>query len=198
MKILIDNCHGRETPGKRSPDGTLREYAWHRLIAGQIVSRLVAQGLDAQLLVPEEEDISLEERCSRVNNIYRQFGKENVILISIHANAAGRGDRWYDATGWCAYTCRGNTKADALATCLYDTARDYLPGQRLRTDHTDGDPDLEKDFFILRHTLVPSVLVENFFMDSRTDYRFLMSPEGQEAIINLHIDGILRYLASIS
>lgn len=27
MKILIDNGHGRETPGKRSPDGRLLEYA---------------------------------------------------------------------------------------------------------------------------------------------------------------------------
>ena len=76
MKILIDNGHGRETPGKRSPDGTLREYAWNRLIAGQIVNRLVTQGHDAQLLVPEEEDISLKERCRRVNTICRQFGKK--------------------------------------------------------------------------------------------------------------------------
>ena len=29
-KILIDNGHGVETPGKRSPDGILREYAWNR------------------------------------------------------------------------------------------------------------------------------------------------------------------------
>ena len=27
MKILIENGHGIETPGKRSPDGVLREYA---------------------------------------------------------------------------------------------------------------------------------------------------------------------------
>jgi N-acetylmuramoyl-L-alanine amidase len=27
MKILIDNGHGIDTPGKRSPDGVLREYA---------------------------------------------------------------------------------------------------------------------------------------------------------------------------
>ena len=26
-KILIDNGHGIDTPGKRSPDGVLREYA---------------------------------------------------------------------------------------------------------------------------------------------------------------------------
>lgn len=29
MKILIDNGHGENTPGKRSPDGKLREYLMH-------------------------------------------------------------------------------------------------------------------------------------------------------------------------
>ena len=36
MKILLDNGHGIDTPGKRSPDGLLREYAWNRLIASRI------------------------------------------------------------------------------------------------------------------------------------------------------------------
>ena len=30
MKILIDNGHGENTPGKRSPDGKLREYLYAR------------------------------------------------------------------------------------------------------------------------------------------------------------------------
>ena len=196
MKILIDNGHGVDTPGKRSPDGKLREYAWNRLIAGRIVAALTDLGHDAQLLVPEQEDISLSERCRRVNAICQAFGTRNVILISIHANAAGRGDRWYEATGWCAYTTRGDTRADALATSLYEAAKFHLPGQRLLTDYTDGDPDLEADFYILRHTLPPAVLVENFFMDSRRDYKFLLSADGQQAIVNLHVDGICRYLAS--
>ncbi len=196
MKILIDNGHGVDTPGKRSPDGKLREYAWNRLIAGRIVAALTDLGHDAQLLVPEQEDISLSERCRRVNAICQVLGTRNVILISIHANAAGRGDRWYDATGWCAYTTRGDTRADALATSLYEAATFHLPGQRLRTDYTDGDPDLEADFYILRHTLPPAVLVENFFMDSRRDHKFLLSADGQQAIVNLHVDGICRYLAT--
>ena len=168
-KILIDNGHGVETPGKRSPDGVLREYAWNRLIAGRVVSALTDLGHDAALLVPEPQDIPLPERCRRVNEWCRQLGKDNIILISIHANAAGKGDRWYDATGWCAYTTRGDTRADALATCLYEAAKLHLPGQRIRTDYTDGDPDLEADFYILRRTLPPAVLVENFFIDNRPD-----------------------------
>ena len=196
MKILIDNGHGVDTPGKRSPDEKLREYAWNRQIAGRIVAALIDLGHDAQLLVPEQEDISLSERCRRVNAICQALGTRNVILISIHANAAGRGDRWYDATGWCAYTTRGDTRADALATSLYEAAKFHLPGQRLRTDYTDGDPDLEADFYILRHSLPPAVLVENFFMDSRRDYELLLSADGQQAIVNLHVDGICRYLST--
>ena len=108
MKILIDNGHGNDTKGKRSPDGRLLEYRENRIIARGIV--------DASLLVPEETDISLPERCRRVNEWCRQLGKNNVLLISIHCNAAGRGDRWLSARGWCAYTTRGATRADALAS----------------------------------------------------------------------------------
>ena len=38
MKILIDNGHGCNTPGKRSPDGRFREYAWAREIARAVVA----------------------------------------------------------------------------------------------------------------------------------------------------------------
>lgn len=69
MKILVDNGHGIETPGKRSPDGVLREYAWNRLIAARIVSALTDLGHDSQLLVPELTDVPLPERCRRVNEI---------------------------------------------------------------------------------------------------------------------------------
>ena len=194
MKILIDNGHGVDTKGKRSPDGCLLEYAQNRLLAGRIVTALQARGLDASLLVPEETDIPLPERCRRVNAWCRQLGKDNVIVISIHANAAGRGDRWYDATGWCAYTSRGNTRADALATALYNAAQAHLPGKRLRTDYTDGDPDQEAAFYLLRHTICPAVLTENLFMDNHEDCDFLLSKEGQQSLVDLHIDGIISYL----
>ncbi len=161
-----------------------------------IVSALTARGLDASLLVPEETDISLPERY-RVNEWCRQLGKDNVLLISIHCNAAGRGDRRLFARGWCAYTTRGDTRADALATSLYTAAQAHLPGHRLCTDYTDADPALEKDFYLLRHTSCPAVLTENLFMDNHEDCDFLLSPEGQQALVDLHVDGITAYLSTL-
>ena len=195
MKILLDNGHGFDTPGKRSPDGHFREYAYNRYLAFLIRERLLALGLDAQLVVPEREDISLKERCRRVNAICRQLGNDQVILLSIHVNAAGNGQNWLDARGWSCFTTRGKTNADALATCLYEAAKNHLPGMKIRTDFSDGDPDIEKDFYIIRHTSCPAVLTENLFMDNREDVAFLESEEGARAIVNLHVDGILQYLS---
>ena len=69
MKILIDNGHGVDTSGKRSPDGTLKEYAYTREIAKRVVEALNREGYDAERIVTEENDISLRERCARVNTI---------------------------------------------------------------------------------------------------------------------------------
>ena len=98
MKILIANGHGLETPGKRSPDGRFREYAWTREIARRLVQELVQIGYDANLLVPEDADIPLRVRAMRTNTECVRYGQRNVLLISIHVNAAGLGDRWYDAS----------------------------------------------------------------------------------------------------
>ena len=64
MKILIDNGHGVNTPGKRSPDGRFREYAWAREIARAIVADCKDLGYDAELLVPEEYDVCLSGRTA--------------------------------------------------------------------------------------------------------------------------------------
>lgn len=49
MKVLIDNGHGAETPGKRSPNGRLRECAYTRQIAIRIASKLHQAGIDGSV-----------------------------------------------------------------------------------------------------------------------------------------------------
>ena len=194
MKIFIDNGHGLMTAGKRSPDGQFREPFYNREIARRVVSDLRDRGLDAELLVPEDDDISLAERVRRVNTACFLLGKQNVILISIHVNAAGNGSKWLNATGWSVYTCKGQTASDMLAECLCQAAIKNFPGRRIRTDMSDGDMDWEEGFYILRKSLCVAVLTENFFMDSRDDLEYLQSKTGKQAIIDTHVEGIIEYL----
>lgn len=212
MKILIDNGHGEDTAGKRSPDGNFREYRWARETATRIVADLRAKGYDAERIVPEARDISLGERCRRVNSICQRLGAGNVILVSIHCNAAGADGNWKTAGGWCAYTSPGQTKADALATCLYEAAAVELAGyiqqfpiskslgkydskQRpIRTDYSDGDPDYEARLYILVNTRCPAVLTESLFQDNKADVDFLNSENGKKCLTALHVNGIINYL----
>lgn len=206
MTILIDPGHGNNTAGKRSPDGSFLEYSFNREIAHRLCCAInslpslnsltspTSLSLSALVIVPELEDIPLRKRCNRVNEICRTIGTENVLLISIHANAAGNGSQWCKTTGWSCYTSPGNTKADALADALYAAARKSFPTRRIRTDYSDGDADWEENFFVLKHTLCPAVLTENFFYDSHEDLAYLTSEEGKKAIVQCHIDGILSFL----
>lgn len=195
MKVLIENGHGINTPGKCSPDKRIREYKYTREIAREVVRRLKAQGYDSQLIVPEDADISLGERCSRVNAWCDRLGSKNVCLVSIHLNAAGCG-QWMSARGWEAWTSKGQTQGDKLADCLYDAAKKYLPqGTKIRTDMSDGDKDKESNFTILYRSKCPACLTENLFQDNKEDVEYLLSGAGREAIINLHIEGIKNYVS---
>ena len=207
MKILIDNGHGIQTKGKRSPDGKFLEYAYTREIARQVVTELKNKGYDAELLVPEEDDIPLSERVRRVNEICLTYepscpaptGHPDVILISLHLNAAGDGTKWMNATGWSCYTCKGQTESDRLADCLYKAAEQILKNQVIRTDYArDGDPDWEENFYILRHSLCPAVLVEQFFMDNKKDLAYLISDEGKRNIIDVIVGGVGIFKSELS
>ena len=194
MKILIDNGHGENTKGKRSPDGLFREYLYAREIADNVVTQLNSRGYDAVRIVKEFSDVVLSERTRRVNEICARYGASNVILVSIHCNAAGNGSEWMNATGFGVYTSKGKTKADILADCIYESAEENLSGQRIRKDFSDGDPDWEENFYILQKTKCPAVLVENFFMDNKKDVAFLTSTAGKAAIVKTHVDGIIKYI----
>lgn len=195
MKVLIDNGHGVDTAGKRSPDGSLREYKYAREIAEKVVSELKKRGFDAERIVTEENDISLSERCRRVNSICDRIGTKNVILVSIHCNAAGNGSQWMNARGWEAWTSVGQTAADKLADYLYKAAEET--DFKIRKDTTDGDPDKEGHLYILKHTKCPAVLTENLFQDNKEDVAFLLSEAGKETIVSLHVKGIINYLKTI-
>lgn len=194
MKILIDNGHGENTPGKRSPNGVLREYAYTREIADDIVRELAKRGFEAERVVKENIDVSLEERARRVNEFCGRLGTSNVILISVHCNAAGNGSEWMKARGWSAYSSKGQTKADKLADCLYAVAEKVFAGQKIRKDMSDGDPDWEENFYILQKTKCPAILTENFFQDNKEDVEFLLSSEGKKQIVKTHVDGIIKYI----
>ena len=194
FKVILDAGHGRDTAGKRSPDGRLLEYAYAREIAVRLERELKARGYDAQRIVPEENDISLKERCNRANRIYAAAGKK-AILVSIHCNAAGADGKWHDARGWSAYVSRNaSKKSKELACRLIDAAE--TQGLKVRR-YSQDEPYWTQNLAICRDTNCPAVLTENLFQDNREDVDYLLSEKGKQAIVELHVQGIVAYFGKV-
>lgn len=194
MKILIDPGHGIDTPGKRSPDGLFREYLWNRQVADLILEGLVSAGIDASLVVTETNDVSLRNRVNRVNTICNRLGASNVLLVSIHANAAGNGSAWMNAKGWSCYTSKGKTKSDQVAECLYDAFEEEFQDRKIRKDMSDGDRDWEENFYVLQKSKCPAVLLENFFYDNREECAWMLQEETKRRIASAAVKGIIKYI----
>lgn len=198
IKVLIDNGHGKNTQGKRSPKGRygiLYEYEFNRAIAKPLVERLKKLGIDAELVVPEDNDISLGERCRRVNRVCDKVGSKNVLFISIHANASSNCETFQKPSGWSAFVyTKASNASKRLAQCLYDEAeKRNLKGNRCVPDchyWTAG-------FYVLKNTKCSAVLTENLFYDNEAEYEVLCSEKGREEIIDLHIKGIVRFIEEI-
>lgn len=192
MTVLVDNGHGADTPGKRSPDGRLREYEWARDTAALVTWGLRGYGIDARLLVPEREDIPVNARARRANAVCRERGRDGVLLVSVHVNAAGDGKRWRDASGWQACVSLNASEASKrLAARIRDRIR--AGGMKTR-ERSAGEAWWPMNIGICRDTLCPAVLTENFFMDNRGDCDFLLSGRGRAAIAEAHVCGIMDFI----
>ena len=195
--IILGTAHLKSTPGKCSPDKRLREYAYSREIVAAVKAILQDYGYqvfvdisDDDLKVTQSQELCL--RCKVVNDLCKAYG--DCIYVSIHVNAAAADGKWHNATGWEIYTTPGKTKSDDLATCIFNAAKYNLKDKKMRVDLSDGDPDKEANLYVLKHTLCPAVLTENFFQDNKSDVDYLLSDRGFQEIVRLHVEGILSYI----
>lgn len=197
IRVLIDNGHGEPplTGGKESPDGRLKEYRYCRDIARRVSRELSLRGVDAMLLTPEPTDVPLRERVRRVNGWARKLGPRNVVLVSIHNNAAASDGKWHSASGFSVFVSRNASEnSRRLARIFTDNADAAgLLGNRC----VPPERYWVQSLAMTRDTACPAVLTENLFQDNREEVAFLLSEEGRKAVTDLHVKSIIEYINSM-
>ena len=190
MIICLDNGHAKSTPGKQSPDGQLKEYAYTREIVSLLADKLKRNGYKVFIVTPEvDKDVSLKERCNRINKVYKENNKK-AISISIHCNAAGNGSKWMNAKGWQVYVSpNASSNSKKLAKLLYQEAKKAnLQGNR----SVPKEEYCISNLAICRDTNCPAVLTENLFQDNKEDVEFLLS--NKQTLVDIHYNAIINYL----
>ena len=173
------------TQGKRSPiwdDGSQYfEEVGNRNICNKLVQKLNKHDIECiNIMEGINQDISLPERCAIANKIYDK--NKNMIFISQHSNGFTK----ESANGFSIYTSRGETKSDQIATYFYESMEKEFPKHKSRKDYTDGDADKEANFYVLKHTKSPAILIENFFMTNYKESKQLMSQRFVNRIVESH------------
>lgn len=180
MLVCLDAGHAESTPGKRSIDGTLREYEFNRAVAKLIRGQLERHGVNVIYSCDLEtpEDISLTARCTTANKAKAD------IFVSIHANAYGT--EWNSANGWEIFYAAGSTKGYKLAQTIRAESIPYL-GLRDRGIKTDN-------FTVLKKSSMPAVLIEHGFYTNKDECAKLKDAEFREKCAVADTKGILNYL----
>lgn len=192
---LLDPGHGGldssgeyVTQGKRSPiwdDGSVYyEGVGNRDITKRIARGALLKGIDTMHIVTpsDSRDVSLGNRVRKANRLFEEH--KNAVYVSIHSNGFKRNI----GEGWSVYTSKGETKSDLLASMLYLAAAEAFPGRNFRKDFSDGDPDKEANFYVLKNTHMPALLSENFFHTHEKECKeILMTEEGRQKIANMHL-----------
>lgn len=194
MFIVIDCGHSKKTAGKRSPNGQFLEYEYNRILGRRIGEKLTELGINWCFTydTEDEQDLSLTERANVANRMSKIYGAKNVLLISIHHNALGKGDRWYSAKGFSIWTTKGDTISDYYGQIIWEEAKKTLipKGRTVMKEWSDGDGDYEKNFTVIYKTVCPSVLIEYGFYTNEEDMKWCMSEEGLNAHTELTVNAI--------
>lgn len=182
--IALDDGHGMETAGKRSPklsDGTvMRENEFNRVVVSKLDVILKRCGFDTLLTAPTDADTSLSQRTALANS------KKATILVSVHANALDGSFDGPNPKGVETYYYPGSVKGKKLA----ETVHKYLIQGTKQTDRGVKAQNLH----MVRETNMPAILVEAGFMDSPEEIKLLLNDDFRNEVAEEIAKGICEYL----
>lgn len=197
MKVLIDNGHGLETPGKRSLDGTFREAIWAREFAKLLEVKLIVEGITAIRITPEDCDVSLDERVLRVNKICDENPDEEILLFSIHCNAPNVGyGNWMAARGFNSFVSVNASKKSRRFAAMLQAYMWQAGYKGNRAENPRGY--CIGNLAICRDTKCPAVLAEYLYMTNDADLAMLRDSKHVNNMAEIFVKSIKYYRDEIN
>lgn len=194
----LDNGHGKQTKGKRSPvfdDGETQflEYKFNRDIVARIIKQLDAAGVQYYNVVPEvDTDNFLEGRVNRANSKKSDLPK---LFVSVHANAAPA----KSSRDWAAASIKGietwfyhNSKRGQKLASIFQ--KHLIDETGFKNRRLKSRPNSQ--FYVLRKTRMTAVLTENGFYNNKEEAAELMKDEVRQKIADAHVKAILEVEAN--
>lgn len=184
--IAIDAGHGKYTLGKQTPDGE-KEWHFNNKVVQTIERRLCKDNMIRCIRVDDptgEKDRSLTERVQLAN------AKRADLYISVHHNAnTGKWGTWTGVETFVMMPKNKNPKSMLAAQCIHPKV--------VKVMSLKDRGIKEADYFVLKKTSMPSILIEGGFMDSTIDIKRIRDDKRLVMQGDAIIEGILEYISLI-
>lgn len=183
--IALDDGHGMETPGKRTPPipelggRVIRENEFNRAVVNFLDKELKRCGFDTLLVAPGDSDVPLRTRTNLANS------KNANAYICIHYNAFDGKFGNNDPEGISVHIYTKTTMSEPLAKAIHK----YL----IRGTKQKDRGIVRSNFHVLRETKMPAVLTENGFMDNKREAMLMINIDFQKEVAREHAQGICEY-----
>lgn len=164
------------TKGKRSPKipPGIYEGAFNREVCRRVERMCISAAIPCVVANPGPMNPTLRQRVAYCNAVHAKT--KDCVVISIHANAAGKSGQWHDARGTVAFhSPTGSLKSKALAHALVDKIAEFCSPLTSRGVKA-------RRFAMVTKTKCPAVLLECGFMDNLKDVTYLASFNGQDQL----------------
>lgn len=192
LVVILDPAHGSDVAGKCSPDKTHYEWKWSREICKKLEGKLLALGYKVFWTSTSDKEIGLSKR-KKVADSIKTTGKEVKFLLSLHNNAVGMGDKWYDASGVSIWTSKGKTLSDYFADLLFEAFMEYFPKDQIKYRFSQDKPlerDFEANFTVLMGGSYYACLLEWLFQDSLKDIDKLKDSNMNDTLVDILVRGL--------
>lgn len=178
INIMLDAGHGESDSGAIGLMGNMYPEKAYALDAVKTLKKQLEDlGAKITLTRDSDKDVSLQER---LRMSYRQ---KPDMFISIHANSIGLHRNIAYIEGFSVYYSKN--LALPFANILQNEIVEKI-GRNDRNKLTD-------DFYVIRGTWTPSVLIETGFMPNPNDFDWLYDKDRQELFIKEIVGSILIY-----
>lgn len=181
-KIAIDNGHGMNTAGKRTPimahGRAIREWEFNYPAAKKLGKALKRCGIDVVFVSDTDQDTALSTRTRRANDA----GAD--LFISIHYNAFK--GVWGSHGGVEVHHYPTSTVGKRLAG--------LVQGELVKATGLRDRGIKATNFYVLRNTKMAAILCECGFMDNLEEAKLMLDDGHQERVAEAITRGVCTHL----
>ena len=183
---------------RQSPNKNLDELTYLNRLTDDIILRLRESVKDTPFITITKLAGPMDQILTRLQTLTRTTPPTSNCLIAVGLNSTRMDGHQHSNKGWRVISNPESSQSSTLATALATAAMQTL-GHRA-TSNQDIATNLAhlNQTPILTATAIPAVLTLNLYQDNRQDAAYLLSSEGRQAIISLHVKGISAYLERLN